>query len=212
MPLLFLSVGEREPAVSDATLEPFPGFKVVPWLEARVEAEPNAEYEPEFEIAFDMVSARYKLTFIGLRASEVNGTMLRTVRAMDYVKAAARRSIYLVLDESGAQEPLAALFEAELGESMFGAEFAKYIAGGGPDAFAIAHVAFSYIFAQLAAEPPAKAVQRDLGLTPRTADNWIARARAAGLLTPSSESSDPAPQIEAWRVVMSRYEGMIADE
>lgn len=208
MPFLITSVSDHDPSVADATLEPFPGFRVVPRLFVRVEGEPNVEYEPEFEITFDMPTSKYRPTFVGIRADEVNGTMLRTVRVTDYVKGAARLGIYLPLDDDVDQEPLASLFDFDRGESIYGDEFAHYLARGGPNPLAIAHVAFSYVFAQLASEPPAKAVQRDVRLTPRTADNWISKARAAGLLDPSGDENDAALQLEAWSTVMERFEGM----
>ncbi|QQD76907.1 hypothetical protein I8920_03880 [Curtobacterium sp. YC1] len=212
MPFLFTSVDDHSPAVADATLEPFPGFRVVPRLTARVEGEVDVAYEPELEITFDMASVKYRPTFVGIRAEDVNGTMLRTVRVTDYVKGAARAGIFLVLAAEDEQEPLSSLFDFDRGESIFGAEFAAYLSNGGPDEFAIAHVAFSYVFAQLAAEPPAKAVQRDVRLTPRTADNWIARARSAGLLEPKTTGRDQTGQLKAWHAVMSRFDGMSTDE
>lgn len=212
MPFLFTSVDDHTPTVADATLEPFPGFRVVPRLTARVEGEVDVSYEPELEITFDMASVRYRPTFVGIRAEDVNGTMLRTVRVTDYVRGSARDGIFLLLDAEDELEPLSSLFDFDHGESIYGSEFAAHLSSGGPDEFAIAHVAFSYVFAHLAAEPPAKAVQRDVQLTPRTADNWIARARSAGLLEPKATGRDQDGQLTAWRTVMARFEGMSADE
>lgn len=212
MALLHLTVGDHPPTVADATLEPFPGFRVIPWMSMTVEGEADADFEPVLEVTFDMAAARYRPTFIGLRADEINGTMLRTVRVTDYLKGAARLGVYLPLDEDGAEEPLAALFDFDHGQSIFGDEFTAPRDASGPTDSALAHVGFSYVFAQLAAEPPAKAVQRDLQLTARTADNWIARARKRGLLERASATDDGARQLEAWRIVMDRYQGMGSDE
>lgn len=212
MALLHLSVDGREPSYREATLEPFPGFRVIPWLSMRVEGEMDADYEPELEISFSTTENRFKPTFLGVRADEVNGTMLRTVRVTDYLRGAARLAIFSSIDADDEQEPLAALFDFAGGESIFGNEFAAWLASNGPSDLAIAHVGFSYVFALLAAEPPAKSVQRDLRLTARTADNWIARARSRGLLESAAESKDPQAQLDAWLDVMSRYEGMPTDE
>jgi hypothetical protein len=38
------------------------------------------------------------------------------------------------------------------------------------------------MIAQLSAQPAAKAVERQFGLPARTAANWIAKAKAAGLI------------------------------
>ncbi|WIE69200.1 hypothetical protein [Curtobacterium sp. MCLR17_054] len=181
-------------------------------MSMRIEGEANTDYEPEIEVTFDVSESRYRPTFIGVRADEVNGTMLRTVRVTDYLRGAARLAIFSSIDADDEQEPLAALFDFAGGESIFGNEFALWLASNGPSDLAIAHVGFSYVFALLAAEPPAKSVQRDLRLTARTADNWIARARSRGLLEPAAESENPQAQLDAWRDVMSRYEGMPADE
>ncbi|MCS0644987.1 hypothetical protein [Curtobacterium flaccumfaciens] len=213
MALLHVSVGDHPPSMADATIEPFPGFRVVPWMSMRIEGEANTDYEPEIEVTFDVSESRYRPTFIGVRADEVNGTMLRTVRVTDYLRGAARLGIYSALDASdGEAEPLAALFDFAGPESIFGDEFADLLKNEGPTPFSISHVGFSYVFAQLAAEPPAKAVQRDLHLTARTADNWIAKAKANGLLVPSTVDHDVSTQLSAWQAVMGRHEGMTSDE
>lgn len=217
MPALLLQTSHDEkPSYEHATVEPFPGFRVAPWFGLRIEGETNVAFEPEIEAAFDSERLRYVPTYVGVRAGEVNGTMLRTVRVTDYLRMGARLCIYVTPevdgDDDADREPLAVLFDYHGDEPIFGDLFPRHALSAGPTEWALQHVAFSYVFALLSADPPAKAVQRDLGLSPSTADNWIARAKALGLLTPSSEGANPVPQIEAWRRVMRPFTGMTGDE
>lgn len=131
---------------------------------------------------FDREAMRYRASAIKVTApdgSEVTGTQLRGVRVTDYLRCAGLSGVYL--EWNGERLLPLSRFGDDLG-AMFNQRISAGIRRAGPTSDNLFLVALSYFVAQISSQPPAKAVERDLGLPARTAANWIARAKEEGIL------------------------------
>ena len=169
----------RSPTWSD-TVKLNIGVGVIPDLRVRflLGEDREAGYLPavHMRLEFRFSEARYSTTFVGYEAPEVDGTDLRSLRVADLARQAANAGIFASL----AGEPPQSLTGAYVWS-----DDKTYLAdpgAKGPSPENLKEVAFVYQLALISSQHPAKAVSAYMGLAPRTAARWIARAKELGLL------------------------------
>lgn len=139
---------------------------------ADVVCEPGEYGSPyHVKLKIDFSGGRLGCTELTVKAPDgetITGTALRVVPVASIVREAAR-----LLVMGGKQEP----------------DYMRYYpytpdfdVSAGPTEAALRGVAASYSVAYVLGEPPAKAVERDLGLPTSTAGRWIKLARDKGFL------------------------------
>lgn len=169
----------REPTWDD-TVKLNTGVGVIPDLRVRflLGDDPEDGYLPaiHMRLEFRFYEARYSVTFVGFEGHEVDGSDLRSVRVAELSRHAANAGIFASIGD----EPPHSLYgsylwdEAKTSQVDYGS--------GGPTPELLAEVAFVYQMALISSQHPAKAVSAYMGLAPRTAARWIARAKESGLL------------------------------
>ncbi|MGB4779289.1 hypothetical protein [Microbacterium sp.] len=124
-----------------------------------------------------------------LDGGEVSGTELRQARLGTILQAAAPRCVAFPLDENGTLVTADAMnAQGRLLPEWMTAPIRDADKASGDSARAelraarLEAVQVIYGVAALTGRPPAKALEDELGLSPRTAVHWIKQARDAGLL------------------------------
>ncbi len=149
-----------------------PGLSVE--LPAVVEAGPSKNVGPNpVTLVIDEIDGRLGCTEITVRAADgrtVSGTDLRTVPVATLVRMAAAT---LVRQTVGGGEGHVTVVPYQPPEVD--------VRAGATDEV-LRFIAASYSLAYALGEPPAKAVERDLGLAKSTASKWISIARERGFL------------------------------
>lgn len=116
---------------------------------------------------------RYELDELHVRrltdGAEVTGTALREIKPPSIIRQTLR-----VLAPT--DRPTSVAF------GLFSPEEVEAAKAAGPTDETIRMVAKTYAAARAVQDAPAKAVQEVFGVSPRTAGNWTAKARAAGYL------------------------------
>lgn len=176
-------------AEADAKIEVGgPALRVVPNFKFEV-VDDDQDFNVQMWVEFDRSHMQYQvgqLTITSLHgAGGVTGTMLRQVRVLDYLRMGARHGIFV---QTG--DEIRSLAEMFGTGRFFGREGAAGIRQMGPTDAVIGTVGLIYVSAHLASTPPAKAVQDELGLPPRTATNWISKARERGWMRGLPEVAD----------------------
>lgn len=199
----------RKPTLRDASLRLDIGIAVVPFLQVEVQQDGWAHYVSA-ELLFSISEARYMARKIAVGVSsrarlekdpgkpgvfvenalqEVNSVLLRQIRVGEIVRLGASGGIFVALDRD---EPPASLQDwyGPKGEPLYiDGDIGRHLVQDGPSETTLPLVALTYMIALVSSQPPAKAVERNFGLPPRTAANWIAKAKAAGLIKhPSFEA------------------------
>ncbi|PPH84894.1 hypothetical protein C5C50_00970 [Rathayibacter sp. AY1D9] len=149
---------------------------IVPMLTVAITEEPGAAFDVEIDAEFDPESLRYRARALRIASEDVTGAMLRTVRVLDYLRIASRQGIFVQTEDPEESPPVSIAHWIGSRETLplrFKEE---------SPALSLRYVAFVYLLASAASEPPAKAVERDLKVSPRTATNRIRAAREAGML------------------------------
>lgn len=161
------------------------GIGVAPEIHAVVYmGDRDDDYLPAVHIRllFRFSEGRYIPTFVGYEAPDVDGTDLRSVRVNEMVQLVASHGIFVKLDRDDPPGSLAHAYGSEGMPSFTHGNLAKTVKDEGPNGRVLKHVVFTYQLAQVASQPPVKAVQKAFGLTERTAARWIAKAKQAGLM------------------------------
>ncbi|WP_141399194.1 hypothetical protein [Curtobacterium sp. 'Ferrero'] len=113
---------------------------------------------------------------------EINSVLLRQVRVGEIARLGVSGGVFVHMNEGEPAQSLLSWFGPE-GEPRYAAgEIGDVIRNRGPIDSNLQLIAQSYMIAQLSSQPPAKAVERQFGLPPRTAANWIAKAKASGFI------------------------------
>ncbi|TFD12892.1 hypothetical protein E3T35_06285 [Cryobacterium sp. TMT1-2-2] len=129
----------------------------------------------EIEAAFSQALGHYTLRSFSVVApedEEVTGTLLRTVTPLGVMRWILPRTFQL--DASALSVPVVDFVAPELKPY-------RKASNGGSVSIDLTDVGTVYRLAAIVRYPPAKAVAETFCLQARTATNWIARARAAGL-------------------------------
>lgn len=155
-----------------------PGLSVE--LPALVEAGPSKTVGPNrVTLILDEVDGRLGCTEITVHASPgetVSGTNLRTIPIATIVRIAATTLVQQTV-ESGEGYVMVTPYQPP----------PKIDVRAGATDEALRFVAASYSLAYALGEPPAKAVERDLGIAKSTATKWISLARERGFLDISAD-------------------------
>ncbi|MFG1619518.1 hypothetical protein ACGFI3_42770 [Nonomuraea wenchangensis] len=143
-------------------------------LPARVEAGPSEAVGPyKVTLEIDMVDGRIGCTEITVRTASgapVTGTDLRAIPVGTIVRLATTTLVQETIGRNGDFVTVTPYQPPEIN-----------VRAGATDE-ALRFVAASYSLAYALGEPPAKAVERDLGIATSTASKWIKLARERGYL------------------------------
>lgn len=143
-------------------------------LPAQIEAGPGESVGPySLTLTIDMVNGRIGCTSLTVRPEEgktITGTDLRAIPVATIVRMATAT---LVHETTGGGEGYVTVTPYTPPEIN--------VRAGATDE-ALRFVAASYSLAYALGEPPAKAVERDLGIATSTASKWIRLAREKGYL------------------------------
>ncbi|MGJ4843899.1 hypothetical protein [Leifsonia sp. Le1] len=197
-----LWMADHEPTWRDATVGLEIGIGVVPRLAVLLSSAESREehgmlnYDVEMELRFSPWAwdMRYKVQSVKVNAtgdSEITGTQLREVRVAELMRAGASRGIFLKLNRD---EPPASFADwyGDDGPEFDQSSLGQTVRDAGPQEWVLKQVALHYQLASVASQPPAKAIAETFGLTARTADNWISKAKKAGILKPVALATPPA--------------------
>jgi hypothetical protein len=120
---------------------------------------------------YDEALGRYRMAALRVEVlgdGELTSVLLRGVKVQALLRLMAQRGVI----STGGMDA------AEFVESGMGSPDG-YRGGGSAEAL-LRSIALSYRLAEIRNEPPAQAVAEELQQSPRTATNWIRRAREAG--------------------------------
>ncbi|MFE6965689.1 hypothetical protein ACFVAJ_11260 [Agromyces sp. NPDC057679] len=149
--------------------------------------EPDLEIDLELLIVFDGQEGRFVCQeMTGRRRNggpEVTQARIRPARIAEYIRAVVP-GLLVYMDERGQWQRFES-FE-NLVPAFVRSEAAKH----GPTPETLKWAARLYRAAEVINAHPIKAVTEQLGLSTRTAHNWIAKARADGLLEMRSSGGD----------------------
>lgn len=173
--------------VVQATARGFPipqrigaGLGVVPRFTVTVEDEPEIKGKLSMEVVYDNLLGRFVPESVTLsrhgEGDEVTSVNMRALRIQEYLREAVTMFVLYEDVESGGwvgHGPVRRLARDDE---------AKAAVNAGPVRESLQLAARIYQIAKVVNMPPAKAVADQLGLAPRTAAHWIAKARAQGLL------------------------------
>ncbi|WP_344095232.1 hypothetical protein [Microbacterium deminutum] len=181
------TIDEREMTYESATQQVGSALRIAPAFIARrdddaigVRTELRCEY-----IAWEGRYVIRRVTNEALQESaELNHSLVAKVRMQAIVQAAAPHCIFLTLDEES--DPDARWISADALSSAEGRLLPPALAQavvrrGGTEARMEA-IEMLYGTAALSSQPPAKLIQKELGIPHRTASQWIIDARKAGRL------------------------------
>lgn len=154
--------------------------RLAPDLSVQVPAEVQGTVEDVLvSLTIDVVNGRLGCTRLEVRAPTgdvVTGTALRGIPVASIVRTAAGSLVWQTVNrEGGYVTNVPYRPPADIDTSA------------GPTNEALQFVAASYALAYALGEPPAKAVERDLGLATSTAGRWIRLARERGYLDISAD-------------------------
>lgn len=136
----------------------------------------SAGFRLEIEAVYSTALGHYTLRSCSLRAAdeeEVTGAVLRTVTPLGLMRWMLPRTFEF--DGSALSVPVADFVAPEL------KQYRSERSLGQSTSIELGDVGTVYCLATIVRYPPAKAVAETFGLQPRTATNWILRARAMGL-------------------------------
>lgn len=148
------------------------------------------------QVAYDPAEGRYlvhQVTTRSLAGAEITATELRQVRVAEILHAAAVHCVAFALDDNSVDLVTAAEVSST-GDTLLPAWLSAAVAGTAtatatsPETRAelrearLDAIQLIYGVAALTGRPPAKAIERELGMTQRTAVHWIRQARTAGKL------------------------------
>lgn len=197
----------KKPTRKDATLMlEEVGVLVVPHLHVEVQDDDWDHYVTA-RLIFSMTEARYFAQEVSVgvspranvetddddnvklrenRHKEVTSVLLRQARVGEIVRLGASGGIFTSFNRD---EPPMSLqdFYGPKGEPRYTeGNMGDFFRSVGPVDSTLGMVGISYMIARMSGEPPAKAVERQFGIPPRTAAHWISRAKATGkILTPN---------------------------
>lgn len=147
------------------------------------------------DVAYDAVEGRFVVREAGvysLSGGEITGTELRRVRLAEIVQAASPQCVAFALDDEDLFVTAAELAESEgrmlptwLTDTLAAAPGLGSLSESARVEAREARldaVQLVYGVAVLTGQPPAKAIERELNVAPRTAAQWIRAARDAGRL------------------------------
>lgn len=150
-------------------------FRLAPDLSVQVPAEVQGNVDDlHVSLTIDVVGGRLGCTRVEVRAPSgevVTGTVLRSIPVASIVRTAAASLVWQTVSRHG--------------DYVTNAPYqppADFDSSAGPTDEALRFVAAAYSLAYILGEPPAKAVERDLGLATSTAGRWIRLARERGHL------------------------------
>lgn len=168
-------------------------LRIVP--QYRVEAEDeHTGLGHTVDVEYDRDEGRFVVRQVATRSlagGEITGTELRQVRLAEIVQAAAPQCVAFTLgdDEMVTAADVSAaegrLLPHWLADSLNPVSESRNIAEPARTELREARldaVQLVYGVAALTGQPPAKAIERELGVAPRTAAHWIRLARTAGRL------------------------------
>lgn len=178
----------------DATHPVGTALRIVPkW---RVAAEDDVTgLGSTLDVEYDAGEGRFVVRQVATRAldgGEITGTEIRQVRLGEIVQAASPRCVAFALDDESDLVTAAEVTETEgrmlppwLSASLSAVVESRNISEPARSEIREARldaVQLVYGVAALTGQPPAKAIERELGVAPRTAAHWIRLARNAGRL------------------------------
>ncbi|WP_156138685.1 hypothetical protein [Microbacterium mangrovi] len=148
------------------------------------------------DVEYDQAEGRYVIrqaTVRSLTGAEVTGTELRQVRLAEVVQAASPHCVTFTLGDEGDGAITAAEVAASegrllpkwLADSLVATSESRNLpepARSEAREARLDAVQLVYGVAALTGQPPAKAIERELNVAPRTAAHWIHLARNAGRL------------------------------
>lgn len=161
------------------------------YLDAYVVNESELDVDLRISAVFDADLERYVVDRLEARrkvpGGDINGTSIRALRVQDYLRTAVRNALRV-----GQVRERSPMFNMEF---ELRAEDAPSIRQLGPSSEeALTWVARIYKFAVAVSDPPARAVQEQLGISVPTASVWIRRARDRGILVEPSPLSTAESQ------------------
>jgi hypothetical protein len=170
-------------------------FQIVPKVVIHVENEADLEFDAHIEAVFVPTAQVYRASGVTVRArndADITSTLIRRLRIADFMRQGLPSAIFVTMDRD--QEPFPLTWFSDDPLEFLGPLVTDSLRSSGPSASTIQWVALIYNIAQVLAMPPAKTVASQIRLPPRTAGNWIARARAAGLLGDLPRTSEPTTE------------------
>lgn len=192
----------RVPGFQDADVRLDIGANLVSWLEVFV-SDDSWDHYVKMTLLFSISEVRYLvrsvevgvdsevklqspaasvLDFRENNLHEINSVLLRQVRVGEIARVGVSGGVFVQMNDGEPAQSLLSWFGPE-GEPQYAAgEIGDVIRNSGPVDRNLQLVAQSYMIAQLSSQPPAKAVERQFGLPPRTAANWIAKAKSSGFI------------------------------
>ncbi|HKT56873.1 MAG TPA: hypothetical protein VJR25_08880 [Microbacterium sp.] len=191
----------------DATHHIGPALRIVPRFTVDAEDDQTG-LGNTLDVEYDPVEGRFVIRQASVRSltgTEITGTELRQVRLAEALQQASPHCVAFTLDDDSNTAVTAADVAAEdqrLLPQWLAATLAELPEGRNLPEPArtearearLDAVQLVYGVAALTGQPPAKAIERELGVAPRTAAHWIHLARQAGRLEGLGYSAGRPPR------------------
>lgn len=166
-----------------ATVPVGKSLRIVPAFRATAKGQPGVPYDSSIEVTYSPDMARYVITaatFVARQGQEVNAVTMRQAHVVDVLRAATPACVALQLDEDGPWLKASELSTTT--DRILSAPLVQALRKSRDMEARMDAVELVYSVAALTGLPPTKAVQQELGIPHRTAQDWISKTRAAGRL------------------------------
>ena len=182
----------------DATTPIGAALRIVPRFQVTAEDD-HTGLGTTLDVEYGPAEGRYvvrKATTWALTGAEITANELRQVRVAEIVQLASPHCVAFTLDDDDTAGELVTAADVSASGSLLPEWLSRTItstisnsstttsaqARAGLRAARLDAVQLVYGVAALTGQPPAKAIERELGMQPRTATHWISQARRAGRL------------------------------